>query len=51
MGKVAIVGVGQSTFVRSYPGSIRELVFEGFKDVKTQTILIPPRTIAYGFKP
>jgi acetyl-CoA C-acetyltransferase len=32
MGKVAIVGVGQSTFVRSYPGSIRELVFEGFKD-------------------
>ena len=32
MGKVAIIGVGQSTFVRSYPGSIRELVFEGFKD-------------------
>lgn len=32
MGKVAIVGVGQSTFVRSYPGSIRELVFEGFKE-------------------
>ena len=24
MGKVAIIGVGQSTFVRSYPGSIRE---------------------------
>ncbi|MGD2097675.1 MAG: acetyl-CoA acetyltransferase [Desulfobacterales bacterium] len=32
MGKVAIVGVGQSRFVRSYPGSIRELVFEGFKE-------------------
>jgi acetyl-CoA C-acetyltransferase len=32
MGKVAIIGVGQSPFVRSYPGSIRELVFEGFKD-------------------
>ncbi len=32
MGKVAIVGVGQSKFVRSYPGSIRELVFEGFKE-------------------
>jgi acetyl-CoA C-acetyltransferase len=30
MGRVAIVGVGQSNFVRSYPGSIRELVFEGF---------------------
>jgi acetyl-CoA C-acetyltransferase len=32
MSKVAIIGVGQSKFVRSYPGSIRELVFEGFKD-------------------
>ncbi|MBW1961952.1 MAG: acetyl-CoA acetyltransferase [Deltaproteobacteria bacterium] len=32
MGKVAIIGVGQSAFVRSYPGSIRELVFEGFKE-------------------
>ena len=32
MGKVAIIGVGQSRFVRSYPGSIRELAFEGFKD-------------------
>ena len=32
MGKAAIIGVGQSTFVRSYPGSIRELAFEGFKD-------------------
>jgi acetyl-CoA C-acetyltransferase len=32
MKKVAIIGVGQSKFVRSYPGSIRELAFEGFKD-------------------
>ncbi|MGD9412994.1 MAG: acetyl-CoA acetyltransferase [Desulfobacterales bacterium] len=32
MSKVAIIGVGQSAFVRSYPGSIRELVFEGFKE-------------------
>jgi len=31
MGKVAIIGVGQSAFVRQYPGSIRELAFEGFK--------------------
>jgi len=31
MAKVAIIGVGQSAFVRSYPGSIRELAFEGFK--------------------
>jgi acetyl-CoA C-acetyltransferase len=32
MSKVAIIGVGQSAFVRQYPGSIRELVFEGFRD-------------------
>ncbi len=32
MGKVAIIGVGQSAFVRSYPGSVRELAFEGFRD-------------------
>jgi len=32
MSKVAIIGVGQSTFVRSYPGSIRELAFDGFRD-------------------
>jgi len=32
MSQVAIIGVGQSTFVRSYPGSIRELAFDGFKD-------------------
>ena len=32
MPKVGIIGVGQSAFVRGYPGSIRELAFEGFKD-------------------
>jgi len=32
MKKVAIIGVGQSAFVRGYPGSIRELAFEGFKE-------------------
>ncbi len=32
MNKVAIIGVGQSAFVRKYPGSIRELAFEGFKE-------------------
>ncbi len=32
MGKVAIIGVGQSPFVRQYPGSIRELAFEAFRD-------------------
>ncbi len=31
MSRVAIIGVGQSPFVRRYPGSIRELAFEGFK--------------------
>lgn len=31
MGKVGVIGVGQSAFVRGYPGSIRELAFEGFK--------------------
>jgi acetyl-CoA C-acetyltransferase len=32
MGKVAIIGVGQTPFVRGYPGAIRELAFDGFKD-------------------
>ena len=32
MGKVGIIGVGQSAFVRGYGGSIRELAFEGFKE-------------------
>ena len=32
MERVAIIGVGQSAFVRGYPGSIRELAYEGFKE-------------------
>jgi len=32
MEKVAIIGIGQSAFVRGYPGSIRELAFEGYKE-------------------
>lgn len=32
MGKVGIIGVGQSAFVRGYEGSIRELAFEGFRE-------------------
>jgi acetyl-CoA C-acetyltransferase len=32
MAKSAIIGVGQSAFVRGYPGSIRELAFEGYKE-------------------
>ncbi|MFZ5587566.1 MAG: thiolase C-terminal domain-containing protein [Thermodesulfobacteriota bacterium] len=35
MGKVAIIGVGQSAFTRGYPGSIRELAFEAFKEAMT----------------
>jgi acetyl-CoA C-acetyltransferase len=35
MKKVAIIGVGQSAFVRAYPGSLRELAFEGFKEAIT----------------
>ncbi|OQY00615.1 MAG: acetyl-CoA acetyltransferase [Desulfobacteraceae bacterium 4572_130] len=32
MGKVGIIGVGQSAFVRAYPGSLKELAFEGYKE-------------------
>ena len=32
MGKVGVIGVGQSTFVRAYPGSIREIAFEAFQE-------------------
>ena len=32
MGKIGIIGVGQSSFVRGYPGSIKELAFEGFRE-------------------
>ncbi|OPX84266.1 MAG: Acetyl-CoA acetyltransferase [Pelotomaculum sp. PtaB.Bin104] len=29
---VAVIGVGQSAFVRGYPGSIRELAFEAYRE-------------------
>ncbi|MBW2623813.1 MAG: acetyl-CoA acetyltransferase, partial [Deltaproteobacteria bacterium] len=32
MSKVAIIGVGQSKFVRGYPGGIKELAFEAYKE-------------------
>ncbi|MBN2494283.1 MAG: acetyl-CoA acetyltransferase [Deltaproteobacteria bacterium] len=32
MGRVAIVGVGQSRFVRRHEGSIREMAFESFRE-------------------
>jgi len=32
MTDVAIIGAGQSTFVRAFPGSVRELAFQGFSD-------------------
>ncbi|MDA8405773.1 MAG: acetyl-CoA acetyltransferase [Deltaproteobacteria bacterium] len=44
MPKVGVIAVGQSAFVRAYPGSIRELAFEAFKDalggsgIKTEQI-------------
>ena len=41
MGKIAIIGVGQSTFVRNYPGSIRELAFEGFKEAIEDAQMLP----------
>jgi len=32
MSKVAVIGVGQTSFVRAYPGSIRELAFEAYRE-------------------
>jgi acetyl-CoA C-acetyltransferase len=41
MPKVAVIGVGQSAFVRAYPGSIRELAFEAFRDAMQDAGLKP----------
>ena len=41
MRRVAVVGVGQSEFVRAYPGSIRELAFEGFREAMQDGGLTP----------
>jgi acetyl-CoA C-acetyltransferase len=32
MGKVGIIGVGQTAFIRNYPGSIKEMAFDGYKE-------------------
>ena len=37
MGKVGIIGVGQSVFSRKYLGSLRELVFEAYKEAMEAT--------------
>ncbi|MGC8658425.1 MAG: thiolase C-terminal domain-containing protein [Desulfomonilaceae bacterium] len=39
MPKVGIVAAGQSAFVRSYPGSIRELAFEAFRDALQGSVI------------
>jgi len=44
--------------LHSYPGdyyrfseeTYKDVFFEGFKNVKIKTIMMPPRTIGYGFK-
>jgi acetyl-CoA C-acetyltransferase len=41
MPKVAVIGVGQSAFVRAYPGSIRELAFEAFREAMQDASLKP----------
>jgi acetyl-CoA C-acetyltransferase len=38
---VAIIGVGQSSFVRGYEGSIRELAFEGYREAMEDANLAP----------
>jgi acetyl-CoA C-acetyltransferase len=41
MARVAVIGVGQSAFVRSYPGSIRELAFEAYREAMRDGSLKP----------
>ncbi len=41
MKEVAIVGVGQTAFVRGYEGSIRELAFEAYKEAILDAGLTP----------
>ncbi|MFH0821698.1 MAG: thiolase domain-containing protein [Pseudomonadota bacterium] len=41
MRKVAVIGVGQSAFVRAYPGSIRELAFEAYREAMKDAGLKP----------
>ncbi|MBW1972973.1 MAG: acetyl-CoA acetyltransferase [Spirochaetes bacterium] len=39
--EIAIVGVGQSAFVRGYPGNIRELAFEAYKEAMEDAKITP----------
>ncbi len=39
--EVAIIGVGQSAFVRDYEGSIRELAFEGYREAMEDANMRP----------
>lgn len=41
MGKVGIIGVGQSRFVRAYPGSVRELAFEAYQEAMADAQMTP----------
>jgi len=41
MEEIAIVGIGQSAFVRGYEGSIRELAFEAYREAMTDAQLKP----------
>jgi len=43
---VAIIGVGQSNFVRGYEGSIRELSFEAFREAMQDAGITPPQVDA-----
>ena len=43
MGKVGIIGVGQSHFVRSYPGSIKELAFDAYREAALDCGIEPGR--------
>lgn len=43
---VAIIGVGQSDFVRGYEGSIRELSFEAFREAMQDAGITPPQVDA-----
>lgn len=38
---VAIIGVGQSAFVRGYPGSLRELAFEAYREAMQDAGITP----------
>ncbi len=38
---VAIIGVGQTAFVRSYPGAVREMVFEAFAEAVRDAGITP----------